>query len=267
MRTSNPVLTKVAVEQPDRGLDDILRGEPATGTDQPRGPISTGRDVVTVEGVIASTLIMLAILAVGAVIGWSQVSDAEALAGRLPVWTIVGVFASLGLALGAVFRPQWARLLAPAYAGVTGVWVGAISKVYEVRFDGIVLQAVGLTVATFFLMLVLFLNGTIRATPRFRAAIISATGAIVLVYLASWVLRIFGAEVPFIHDSGPIGILISLAILAVAALNLILDFDAIERTVAAGAPAELRWLLSLGLVVTLVWLYLEFLRLLSKIRR
>lgn len=267
MRTSNPVLTRVAGGQPDRGFGDLLRAEPATTSDHPGGPVLTGRDVVTVDGVVVSTLAMLALLVLGAVVGWNVVSDTDAAAGRLPVWTIVGVFASLGLVLGAVFRPRWARLLAPAYAVVTGVWVGSISKVYEVRFDGIVLQAVGLTVITFFLMLVLFLNRTIRATPRFRVAVISATGAIFVMYLASWLLRLFGAEVPFVHDAGPIGILLSLAIVVVAALNLILDFDAIERTVAAGAPAELRWLLSLGLVVTLVWLYIELLRLISKIRR
>ena len=147
-----------------------------------------------------------------------------------------------------------------------GVVVGAISKVYEVEFDGIVLQAVGLTVAVFGIMLFLYASRIIKVTERMVMGIVAATAAIFLVYLVNIVLHLFGGGVPFIHDTGPVGIIISLVIVGVAAFNFLIDFYFVERAVAAGAPRYMEWYAAFGLTVTLIWLYLEILRLLAKIR-
>ncbi|MEO7836712.1 MAG: Bax inhibitor-1/YccA family protein [Acidimicrobiales bacterium] len=177
-----------------------------------------------------------------------------------------GLLGAIGLAIATIFRPQWARFTAPAYALLEGLVVGAISKVYETYFDGIVLQAIGATVAVLAVMLFLHATRIIKVTDRFRTVVVAATGAIFLVYMVDMVLRLFGANVPFIHETGGIGILISVAIVIVAALNLSLDFDFIERGVKAGAPKATEWFAGFGLLLTLVWLYLEMLRLLSKLQ-
>ncbi len=147
-----------------------------------------------------------------------------------------------------------------------GIFVGAISKAYEVEFEGIVLQAVGLTIGVFLMMLVLYATGRIRVTPRFRLGVIAATGGILLVYLVSFVLSLFGSGVPYIHGNGLVGIGFSVVVVVIAALNLTLDFDFIDKAEQAGAPKYMEWFAALGLVVTLVWLYLEILRLLAKLR-
>ena len=147
-----------------------------------------------------------------------------------------------------------------------GLAVGAISKAYEVEFDGIVLQAVGLTIGVFTMMLVLYATGRIRVTPRLRTGIIAATLGVGAFYLAAFLFSLFGGSVPFINDSGPLGIGFSVVVVVIAALNLTLDFDFIDRAERAGAPRSMEWFAALGLLVTLIWLYLEILRLLAKLR-
>ena len=159
-----------------------------------------------------------------------------------------------------------ARITAPLYAVAEGLVLGAISAAFEAQFEGIVLQAVALTIGVFATMLVLYATGRIRVTARLRTGIIAATGAVCLVYFVSILFSIFGSSVPYIHSSGPIGIGFSLLVVGIAAMNLTLDFDFIERAEQAGAPRHLEWFAALGLVVTLVWLYLEILRLLAKLR-
>src|SRR5690606_11313103 len=149
-----------------------------------------------------------------------------------------------------------ARFTAPLYAVVQGLVVGAISHFYEATYEGIVLQAVGLTVGVFVLMLVLYATGTVRVTDKLRKGIFAATGAGARVFLATLLMRIFGADVPFSHDSGPVGILFSLVVVGIAASNLLLAFDFIERGVKMGAPRHMEWYGAFGLLVTLVWLYL-----------
>ncbi|HVQ33007.1 MAG TPA: Bax inhibitor-1/YccA family protein, partial [Lysobacter sp.] len=143
---------------------------------------------------------------------------------------------------------------------------GAISAVYDARFDGIVLQAVMLTGGTLFTLLFAYRSGLIRATENFKLGVVAATGGVALIYLATIVLGMFGINVPYIHESGLIGIGFSLAVVVIAALNLVLDFDFIESGVEQGAPKYMEWYGAFGLMVTLVWLYLEFLRLLSKLQ-
>jgi uncharacterized YccA/Bax inhibitor family protein len=173
------------------------------------------------------------------------------------------------VALATIFRPQWSPYTAPLYALVEGVFLGLISEIYENAFSqpGLVLQAIGATVAVFATMLFLYKARIIRVTARFRAIVLSATIGIAVFYLVSIVISLFGVQVPFLYDASPLGILISVVIVGVAALNLVLDFDFIERGAQAGAPKFMEWYGGFGLLVTLVWLYLEMLRLLSRLRR
>jgi uncharacterized YccA/Bax inhibitor family protein len=231
------------------------------------------------QGVASATAVLLAIIAVVGIVGWNLVKTStdvvvnaqgqvvEETSVSIPPWLIGVVLLGFVLVIATYFKPLWARVTAPLYAVAEGLFVGAVSKVYEVRFEGIVLQAVGLTIGVFAIMLVLYATGRIRVTPRFRLGIIAATGGIFLIYVATAVMRLFGGDMPYIHGAGPVGIGFSLVVVVIAALNLTLDFDFIDRAERAGAPRELEWFAALGLVVTLVWLYLELLRLLGKLRR
>jgi uncharacterized YccA/Bax inhibitor family protein len=148
-----------------------------------------------------------------------------------------------------------------------GLALGGISALLEQAYPGIAIQSLGLTLGVTVVMLVLYTSGTLRATPKFTMGVIAATGGIFVVYLVDMVLRIFGRQVPLLNGSGPWGIGISLVIVIIAALNLILDFDFVETGVRAGAPKYMEWYGAFGIMVTLVWMYLEILRLLGKIRR
>lgn len=230
------------------------------------------------QGVASATAVLLAIIAVVGILGWQSVrtetvttlndrfQEVESTSVSIPPWLIGAVLVGFALVIVTFFKPMWARVTAPLYAVAEGLFIGAISKVYEVQFEGIVLQAVGLTVGVFAVMLVLYATGRIRVTPRFRLGIIAATGGIALIYLATLVMRLFGGDMPFIHGTGAIGIGFSLVVVVIAALNLTLDFDFIDKAEQSGAPRQLEWFAALGLVVTLVWLYLELLRLLAKLR-
>ena len=253
-RSSNPALNDKTFA-PER-LHTLTGADPAD---------PTWRTTMTLDGVVLKCLLLLVLLVGGGAFGWSQTERVED-AVQLPVWLLPAVLVGLGVAIATIFRPFWARYTAPVYAIVEGAILGAISAAYEARFSGIVLQAVMLTIGVFVLMLVLYGTRVIRVTEKFRTGVIAATGAVMLVYLVSMVLRLFGTEVPMIHESGLVGILFSLAVVGIASMNLILDFDFIERGVANGAPKALEWYAGFGLLVTIVWLYLELLRLLSKLR-
>ena len=155
---------------------------------------------------------------------------------------------------------------APIYAALEGLVLGAISAVFETMYPGIVIQAVGLSVGVLAVMLFVYGTGIIRATERFRIGVVAATGAVCLVYLVELVLSMFGIRLPFIHESGVVGICFSLVVVVIAALNLILDFDFIERGAEQQAPKYMEWYGGFSLLVTLVWMYLEILRLLAKLR-
>jgi uncharacterized YccA/Bax inhibitor family protein len=181
-------------------------------------------------------------------------------------YLIGGLLGGFVVALVTVFKKNWAMVTAPIYALLEGLVLGALSAVFEARFPGIVIQAVGLTFGTLFALLMAYKSGLIKATENFKLGVVAATGGIALVYLASLALGFFGVSIPFIHGSGPIGILFSLFVVVIAALNLVLDFDFIEGGAAAGAPKYMEWYAAFGLLVTLIWLYIEILRLLAKLR-
>ncbi|HEX9723391.1 MAG TPA: Bax inhibitor-1/YccA family protein, partial [Vicinamibacteria bacterium] len=159
----------------------------------------------------------------------------------------------------------WSPVTVPIYALLEGLFLGAISSMFEQMYPGIVIQAVGLTFGTLFALLFAYKSGLIKATENFKLGVVAATGAVALIYMASIVLSFFGTSIPYIHESGTIGILFSLAVVVIAALNLVLDFDFIETGAERGAPKYMEWYGAFGLLVTLIWLYLEMLRLLSKL--
>ncbi|MEP7195428.1 MAG: Bax inhibitor-1/YccA family protein [Saprospiraceae bacterium] len=171
------------------------------------------------------------------------------------------------LVLIATFKKEWSPTIAPIYALIEGLFLGSISAYYASAFDGIVFHALSLTLAILFLMLFLYKARIIQVTERFRSIIMIGTGAIALTYLVSFVLSFFGIQVPMIHSSGLLGIGFSLVVIVMASLNLLLDFDFFERGEQAGLPKYMEWFAAMGLIITLVWLYLEILRLLSKFNK
>ena len=184
-------------------------------------------------------------------------------------YMLTGAIGGLVVALVIVFKQQWAPFLAPLYALLEGLFVGAVSAYYSARFAEsapyIIIQAVLLTFGTAVAMFVLYQFRVIKATERFRSVIITATMGIAIFYLISWVLQMFNVSIPFLHEGSMFGIIFSLVVVVVAALNLILDFDMIERGSSIGAPKYMEWYGAFGLLVTIVWLYLEILRLLGKL--
>jgi uncharacterized YccA/Bax inhibitor family protein len=217
---------------------------------------------MTVEGTVYKSALLLVLVIAAATVSWRFAENGVILLPGVGV----AFFALIGLAIATAFRPTWAVVTGPLYALASGTLLGAISAIYNAQYEGIVGQAVIATMATAAGMLLAYSTGLVRATPRFRKIIISATLGVMLLYVVSIVMRLFGAEVPLLHDSGPLGIGISLLIVGVAAFNLILDFDFIERGAQIGADKRLEWYGAFGLMVTLVWLYLEMLRLLGKLR-
>jgi uncharacterized YccA/Bax inhibitor family protein len=222
--------------------------------------------VMTVQGTVDRTAILLAILTLTAIIPW-RIAFGGGDPGALMPLLGLGLVGGLILAMVTVFKQSWARVTAPLYAACEGLVLGGVSAIYEARYQGIVIQAVGLTLGTLAVMLIAYKTKAIRATEKFKMGVIAATGAIALVYMVSWILGMFGINIGFIHSTGLLGIGISLVIVGVAALNLVLDFDLIEQGARQGAPKYMEWYGGFGVLVTLVWLYLEILRLLSLLNR
>jgi uncharacterized YccA/Bax inhibitor family protein len=204
----------------------------------------------------------LTLLTVAAAFTWSQFEKDPA---RAMPWVAVGGIGGLIVCLVTVFKSAWSPVTAPVYAVLEGLLLGAISAAFNARFQGIVFQAVLLTFGTLGALLLAYRTRVIRATENFRLGVFAATGGIALLYLVSIVLGFFGKSIPFLHSSGTFGILFSLFVVVVAALNLVLDFDFIEQGSNSGAPKYMEWYAAFGLLVTLVWLYLEILRLLAKL--
>lgn len=181
-------------------------------------------------------------------------------------WMLGGLLGGLVVAIVTVFKPQWAMVTGPLYAALEGLFIGGLSAMMELQFPGIVVQAVGLTFGTAAAMLVAYSSRLIQVTEKFRLGVVAATGGIALIYLATLILGLFGIRIPYIHESGLIGIGFSLFVVVIAALNLVLDFDLIEQSARQGAPKFMEWYGAFALVVTLVWLYIEIMHLLSKLR-
>lgn len=257
---ANPTLEKTFGDLPEvsAGTDATLQaGAPPL--------ISTDGDAMTIGGTAAKTgFLLLLVLGAGSW-GWTLV-DPSTGESTIPGWLFGVMLVTFVLAIFTAFRPALAVVTGPLYALSQGVMLGAISHIYDYQFDGIVLQAIMATAVVFIVMLVLFVTRTIKVTNRLRGVVVGATLGIALFYLLSIVLSLFGTTVPLVWDSGPAGIAFSVVIVGIAAFNLMLDFDMIERGAAARAPRQLEWYGAFGLMVTIVWMYIEMLRLISKAR-
>jgi uncharacterized YccA/Bax inhibitor family protein len=237
-------------------------GEPVTD-----GPISTWKGAMTVNGVITAAGVLFVLLLGSATFGWTSstvTADGEFV---MPPLAMVGIVVGFIAVMAAYFKPNLAKILGPIYALCYGYAVGAISRAYETFQDGIVVQAIGATIAVFFVMLFMYRTGIVKVTPGYRKVVVGATLGIMALYLVSFVMSLFGADIPFINSPSLLGIGFSVLVCALAAANLALDFDLIEKGAANRMSKDYEWVAALGLVVTLVWLYLEILRLLSKLNQ
>ncbi len=222
-----------------------------------------GVETMSLQGAVNKTVILLALVVIGAAWTWNLALSQGVQA--VQPWMIGGLIGGFIVAMITVFKAHWSPVLAPVYAGLEGLALGGISAIFEARFPGIVIQATLLTFGVLFGLLLVYKSRLIKVTDNFRLGVVAATGGIAIVYLVSLIGGFFGWQIPLIHESGTVGILFSLFVVVIASLNLVLDFDFIERGDGV-APKYMEWYAAFGLVVTLVWLYLEMLRLLSKLR-
>ena len=212
---------------------------------------------MTLDGAVNKTGILLALCFAGAAVGWN-----------IPVLGLPAAILGFILAMVTIFRsPAKAGSTAPLYSLSQGIFLGAITMVFEAQYPGIAIQAIGLTFGILASLLFCYKSGIIKPTENFRLMMFSATAGIALLYLVSFIMSFFGSGIGFLHSNGPLGIGASACIVAIAALNLVLDFDFIEEGAEAGLPKYMEWYGAFSLMVTLVWLYMEILRLLSKLRR
>jgi len=219
--------------------------------------------VMTINGVVTRAAFLLGLTVVAATFGWNRASSVS---GTIQSVLLVGLLGLVVLSLVTARKPQLAIVTGPVYAVVMGVWTGIISHYYEAAYPGIVLQAVFATFSVFLACLVLYVTRIVKVTNRFVFVVAVATMGILVMYVAAIVLGLFGVDVTFIDSSSSWGILLSIGICIVAALNLFLDFRFIEEGAQRGAPTYMAWYSAFGLLATLIWLYLEVLRLLGKVR-
>ena len=271
---SNPILNESRFNKLREGTAGdagwgVGSGQPANTWAPPinDGPVSPHHPgVMTVGGTASASMVLFALLLVSAAVGWIAVAEPQPGVLSFPPMAFVGAIIGFIAVMVTVFKPMTSHILGPVYAVGQGLFVGALSKMFDATYSGIVVQAVGTTLAVFGVMLFLYRTRILRVTDKFRRIVIGATLGVMVFYLASFVFSMFGANVSFLSSSSGMGILFSLFVAGLAAFNLALDFDFIERGEAMGLPRRMVWFAALGLLVTLVWLYLEVLRLLAKLR-
>lgn len=222
-------------------------------------------DVMTMSGTIWKSGILLLLTFFSATYVWSLFLQANGHFDAISGYLYGGVFGGMIAALVTTFKKEWAPYTAPAYAVLEGLFLGGISAVFQAAYPGIIFQALTLTFATAWAMLVAYRFGWMEASEPFKRGVIAATGGICLAYLCGMVLSFFGVQLSFLYGNGLFGIFFSIVVVGIAAMNLIIDFDFIERGSRVGAPKYMEWYGAFALMVTLVWLYVEMLRLLSKI--
>jgi len=249
----------------DTGSSDLMKsGNPALTASTFDG-LAASDNPMTLSGTINKTAMLLALVLAGVGWTWNVYFASQRIEDVLPyVW--IGSLGGLLVAFITIFNKQVAAYTAPAYAVLEGLAVGGLSALYEARQPGIAIQAVGLTFGILTVMLVAYRFELIKVTEHFKAGVTAATGGIALLYLVDLVLMYFGHPVAMIHDSSVWGVAFSLFVISIASLNLVMDFDFIAKGVAQRSPKYMEWYSAFGLVVTLVWLYLEILRLLGRRR-
>jgi uncharacterized YccA/Bax inhibitor family protein len=250
MKTSNPALS-----------DSTFRGLNGGGY----GSMIDATSRMTLSGTVNKTALLLILALATASYTWHQFLETRSFQDIAPLM-MLGMFGGLIFGLVTSFKKEWSPITAPIYALLEGLMLGGLSAAMDLRYPGIGIQAVSLTFGTLLVLLLAYRSGMIRVTEKFRLGVVAATGGIFFFYLAQMLLGFFGIRFYSINGAGMLGIGVSVVIVIVAALNLVLDFDFIERGVQAGAPRYMEWYGAFGIMVTLVWLYIEILRLLSKMR-
>lgn len=224
---------------------------------------AAGDGIMTVAGTAWRALVLLLLVVGSSAYTWWTLAAEPAAA---PAYLWGGLIGGLVIALVTVFKPRLAPWTAPIYAVVEGLALGSLSMIYDARYAGLPRTALTLTLGVFLAMFLLYALRLVRVTDRMRSLIVASIFGIMLFYIVSLVLSLFGMQIPAVHEGGPIGIGVSLFIVGIASLSLLLDFDRIEQAAAARAPRYMEWYGAFGLTVTLVWLYIEMLRLLGKLR-
>jgi len=250
MKTSNPALSENAFR-------DVAGGRFGGAIDATRR--------MTLSGTVNKTGILLLCAMATAAWAWRQFTVSRDM-GAVGPYLLVGMIGGFIVAMVTVFKKEWSPVTGPVYALLEGLALGGLSAVVDLRYPGVAIQAVGLTFGTLFAMLLLYKSGLIVVTQKFRLGVIAATGGIMIFYLVQLLLSFFGIHFTTINGAGAIGIAFSILVVALASLNLVLDFDFIERGANYGAAKYMEWSGAFGIMVTLVWLYLEILRLLAKLR-
>jgi uncharacterized YccA/Bax inhibitor family protein len=238
---------------------------PALNADVFRGQGIAYGEGMTISGTVNKAGILVICCVATAALTWNMFLNSRSPETVMPLG-LLGLIGGFIVAIATIFKKTWAPVTAPLYSLLEGLVLGTASVALEVRFPGIAIQAVGLTFGTLIALLLAYRSGVINVTDNFRLGVVAATGGIALFYVATLILGFFGVRFPSIYGAGPLGIGISVFIVIIAALNLVLDFDFIESGARAGAPKYMEWYGAFGLMVTLIWLYLEILRLLSKLR-
>lgn len=226
----------------------------------------TGEATMTMQGVAFKTFLLLLCVCLSGGWLWMHFIQAGYNTAAVTPWMMAGIIGGLITAVVTAFKKEWAPVTAPLYAVLEGLVLGGLSAVLELSYPGIAVQAAALTFGTLAALLLVYQMGLVRVTESFRMGVMAATGGIFIVYLIAMVLGFFGIQIPGIFGSGIVGIAFSVLVCGIAALNLVLDFDFIEQGERRGAPKYMEWYGAFALMVTLVWLYIEILRLLSKIR-
>jgi len=229
-------------------------------------PTTVRSGSMTANGTFAKTFALFLLVLVGGVVGWTQTDTSVPDQIDFPVWTWICLIGAFVLALVCAFKPKASPFLGPLYALLQGVFLGAISKVFEAQWDGIVFQAILCTIGVFFATLALYVFGVVKVTKKFQMVVIGATAGIFLLYVFGALMSLFGVDVTFWNEPSALGIAVSVVIACVAALNLFLDYEFIRQASLQGSPKYMEWYGAFGIMVTLVWLYLEILRLLALLR-
>ena len=231
-------------------------GNPALSAKTFKNAVGTGTEKMTIGGTVNKTAMSLLLLMATASYTWTNPS---------PALMMFGLFGGLIMAIITIFKKTWAPYTVSGYALLKGLALGGISRFFEMQYPGIVSQAVFLTFGILAALLLAYKSGLIKATENFKLGVVAATGGIFFLYLISWIMSMFGGSIGFIHNNDTFGILFSLGVVVIASLNLVLDFDFIEEGAEMGAPKYMEWYGAFGLLVTLIWLYLEIPRLLVKL--
>lgn len=244
LRTANPALN-----------DNIFRGASSS--------LDAGTGAMTIQGTVNKCYLLAGILLIMGIWSWQEVMKGNS---SVMLWAGGAAVAGLVIAIILMFAKGFAFVLAPLYAAAQGVFLGAISAIFEMKYPGIVSQAIVLTVGTLLGLLTAYKSGLIKPSENFKLGVAAATGGVCLFLLGSWIASFFGVQMNFLHDSSPMGIAFGGIMILLAAFNLVLDFDFIEEGARKGAPKNMEWIGAFGLLVTLVWLYVEILRMLARLQ-